>query len=96
MGFTIEKDILENQKWIAPCYSAEGITPSDMEKLFVYAFPSGGGLYADESFLRQARSRAEKRITCYIRFYDGTCRCMIGPHPFLTENTDAEIDDVLR
>ncbi len=96
MGFTPEKDILESQKWIAPCYSAEVITPPDMETFYVCTYPSDGGLYADDAFLRQARRRAERRITDYIRFYDGACRCTIRPHSFLTKTTDAEIDDVLR
>jgi hypothetical protein len=95
MGFTIEKDILNAKMWTQPLFSAEIITPSELEKYHVYtAFCPG--LYADDSFMSQAGLLAEKRITDYIRFYDGTCKCQIRPHPFLTKITNAEYDSIFK
>jgi hypothetical protein len=95
MGFTIEKDILSAKMWVPPLFSAEIIASSDLEKYYVYTAPCPG-LYADDLFMSKARLRAEKRITDYIRFYDGTYKCQIKPHQFLTKTTSAEIDDIFK
>jgi hypothetical protein len=95
MGFTIEKDIFSAKMWIQPFFSAEIIAPSDLEKYYVYTVPCPG-LYADDLFMSQAGLRAEKRITDYIKYYDGTCECQIRPHPFLKKTTNAEIDNIFK
>jgi hypothetical protein len=95
MGFTIEKDVFSAKEWIQPLFSAEIITPSELEKHYVYTAPCPG-LYADDSFMSQARRQAKKRITDYIRFYDGTCKCQIRPHPFLKKTTNAEYDSIFK
>jgi hypothetical protein len=95
MGFTIEKDILSAKMWVPPLFSAEIVVPSDLGKFYVYTAPCPG-LYADDLFMFQGSLQAEKRIADYIRFYDGTCKCQIRPHPFLTPTTNAEIDDIFK
>ena len=95
MGFTIEKDIFSAKMWIQPFFSAEIIAPSDLEKYCVYTAPCPG-LYADDLFMSQAGLRAEKRITDYIKFYDGTFKCQIRPHPFLKKTANAEIDNIFK
>jgi hypothetical protein len=88
MGFTIERDIFDKRLWIQPAYSVEKIAPPEFEKYYVDKRVPG--LYADKLFMQQAHDKAEKRITDYMRFYDGTCKCSIGPHPFLKEPSNKE------
>lgn len=94
IGFSIEKDILEAKKWNCHPFSIETIAPSDLGKYYAHTAPCPG-LYADGLFLSQARLRAEKRIAGFIRFYDGPCKYQTKPHPFLTQTTNAEIDNIL-
>jgi hypothetical protein len=91
IGFTVEKQILDARKWNVHPFSANLVTPSELEKYYVYTFPCPG-LYANDSFMFQAGLRANKRITDCSSFYDGTIRT----HPFLEKTTNAEYDSIFN
>jgi hypothetical protein len=94
MGFTLEQDIIEAKVWIHPSWVVEEASPLEMEKNYIYSLCPG--LCAEPSFLRLAHARAKKRIDDYIKFYDGTFKRQIRPHPYLTKTTDSEYDNIFK
>ena len=95
MGFAHEKQVLDTQLWNVHPFFATLATLSELESHYVVTFPCSG-LYGDELFLCQARLRAERRITDYITFYNGTCRQSIEPHPLLKGTSEADIESIFR
>jgi hypothetical protein len=92
-GFCHEKRLLDAKRWnVYPFYAATA-TPSEMKKHYVYSVPRVG-LYENPLFLREARIQAKKQIDAYIKHYDGTLKSLIGPHPFLRETSEEEIDSL--
>lgn len=99
IGFTPEKQLVDAKQWnesrSMPQSCVIPVTRQELESHYVQTVPCPG-LYGDELFLCEARLRAETRITHYMKFYDGTYRCGIIPHPFLEKPTSEEYDSILK
>jgi hypothetical protein len=93
MGFTPEKDILDAKQWNPPGFSVENVFRPEIEKSYILT-PPCPGLYADARFMLEARNRADNRVRDYLKYFDGTCRQSIKPHPFLNLTSRAETERI--